>query len=114
MSNDEDRNLSIMGRYLINLCNSIIRDVREGKCSEEEMSKIITKSEPRHNGYIDPYDYMNADKASKYVGVSRGDFFFYAKKHKVSPTKINNQPIGYYIKDLDRIKQDVIEMRMKE
>lgn len=86
------------------LCKRIIEDVKDGRCSEEEMNNIITKTEPRRNGYIDPKEYVNAEKASKYLGVHRNEFFRLLRKHHVTVNKINNQPIGYWTKDLERIK----------
>lgn len=100
----DENKLSVSARYVIELCKKIISDVKDGECSEEEINNIILKTEPRHNGYINPKDYMNADKSCDYLGVHRPQFFSLLKKYKVKVNKINNQPIGYYIKDLERIK----------
>lgn len=101
---ENNNKLSASARYVIELCKRIISDVQSGECSEEEISSIITRTEPRHNGYINPRDYLNADNAAKYVGVGRAEFFSLIKRFKVKATKINNLPIGYDIKQLDKIR----------
>lgn len=101
----DENKISLAGRYVIRLCEAIIEDVRNGKCSEDDIENIIAETEPRHIGYIDPKDYLNADKAARYLGVSRNDLFILLKRFKVKCTKINNVPIGYNVNELNKIKK---------
>lgn len=104
---NDNQELSIRAKYLIRLCRNIIKDVKEGKCSEEEINDILVSSVQRQNGYINPDEYLNADKAMKFIGTHRNDFFALIRKHKVEPRKVNNQPIGYHLNDLKRIKNSI-------
>lgn len=104
MSEQHIPRLSTTARYVIDLCKRIIRDVESGECSEDEMNDMLLKTEPRHNGYINPKDYVNADKACKLIGVNRNEFFALLRKYHVKVNKINNQPIGYYVKDVEKIR----------
>lgn len=103
-SKDEDSNLPTNVRYVIQLCKQIIKDAQSGKCTEEQINNIIAQTEPRCHGFINPRDYLSAEKAMKKLNTHRNQFFTLIKKYNIQVHKINNQPIGYHIDDINKLK----------
>ncbi len=102
--NSEDSHLPISIQYVIKLCKQIIKDAREGKCTEEEVNNIISCIEAKEKGFINPREYLSAEEAMKITCMHRRQFFTLIKEHDIKCHKINNQPIGYHIDDIHRLK----------
>lgn len=76
-------------------------------CSDEEFLQAADMIRKEYNPeYINPKDYCNADDAMDILGLrgNRTKFFKLLKEHNVKPTKINNQPIGYKITEIEGLK----------
>ncbi len=54
-----------------------------------------------------PEDYLTADKAHAYLKVSRNTFYDLVKQLNIENQRFNNVQIGYYIKDIERIKAHI-------
>lgn len=76
-------------------------------CSEEEIMAAADKLKKEYNPeYINPKDYCNVDRALDMLGLrgNRKKFFELTKMYGIKNKKINNQPIGYKITDIERLK----------
>lgn len=104
---DNDNNMSTETLYAIKLCKQIIKDLRSGKCSEEQIHNIIVNTEPRSHGFINPDDYLPAEAAMKMLGVHRNQFFSLTKQYGIKCHKINNQPIGFHRNDLETLRSKI-------
>ena len=82
------------------------------ECDEEELIETMAKCHPSTlTDYINPEEYCNADEAMEmlHLGRNRAKFFVLLKKYKVKNHKVNNQPIGYKIKDIKRIRKEILD-----
>lgn len=81
------------------------------ECDEEELMETLAKCHPSTlEEYINPDDYCNADEAMEmlHLGRNRAKFFELLKRYNVVNHKVNNQPIGYKIKDIKRIRKEIL------
>jgi hypothetical protein len=94
------------------LCKQILRDLKEGNCSEEEIDDIIANTEPRSRGYFREEDFVNADQAMKilHLGNNRNRFFDLLKVYKIQAQTFNGMKIGYKKEEIhklgDRLKRE--------
>lgn len=99
------KTLSLKKQYVWKLCKQILKDLKDGNCTEEEIDQIVSTIDAKQNGYINPDDYMNADKAMITLGVHRNQFFSLVKEFDVQCKKINGHSIGYHKDDINFIKR---------
>ena len=88
------------------LLKQVIRDIRSGTCSEEELVAALVKFNPETNGYIREDMFMNYDEAGKALGLgwNRNKLNDLCKLHGVVNHKFNNAPIGFKTKEIERLK----------
>ena len=103
------KTLSIQGQILWKFCRQILRDLKNGEYTDEQISALLSSVVAERYGYINPDDYLSADSAIKYLGVHRNQFFSLIKQYNVQCRKINGHPIGYHKKDLQRILNDLMK-----
>lgn len=98
------KSLSLKKQYVWKLCKQILKDLKDGSCTDEQIDQLVATIDARQNGYINPEDYMSADKAMVMLGVHRNQFFSLVKEHDIQCKKINGHPIGYYKGDINLLK----------
>lgn len=78
------------------------------QCSDEELYMVVGSLNCERHGFIRPSDYVNTDEAMKMLGLSsRNRFFETARKLGVESRRINNQPIGFHKRDLERMYEEI-------
>lgn len=88
---------------LIKLLKTTITDISD-ECSDEEVGEAIALINPHRYGFFRECDFANTDECMKYLGVkSRKKFFELTKQHKIENKKVNNMPIGFRKKDIEKI-----------
>lgn len=108
------KTLSLQGQYAWRLCKQILKDLKEGKCTDEQISSLVSSIDANKHGYIKPDDYLPAEKAMKVVRVHRNEFFTLTKQNNVQCRKINGHSIGYHKDDIQRLCYIVSERRKKQ
>lgn len=103
-------NLSPIKKVALQLLDKIKEQVIND-CDEEQVVETMAKCHPSMlTDYINPDDYCNADEAMEilHLGRNRAKFFELLRKYKVKNHKVNNQPIGYKIKDIKKIRKEIL------
>jgi hypothetical protein len=97
--------MTFMQNYIVKLLEGIIKDVKDGNCSDEELSSSLAKFNPETNDYIKEDDYINADKAMRILGLgyNRNKFFALTKQYGIENKKINNMKIGFNRKEIEEL-----------
>lgn len=101
----EDSPIRQMAMNIAKEFNAIAQD-----CSEEELMRNADKIYKEYNPeYINPKLYCNVDKALDILGLkgNRKKFFKLIKDYGIKTTKINNQPIGYKITEIETLKSHI-------
>lgn len=112
------KSLSLKKQYVWKLCKQILKDLKDGSCTDEQIDQLVATIDARQNGYINPEDYVSArqngyinpedyvsaDKAMTILGVHRNQFFSLVKEHDIQCKKINGHSIGYYKGDINLLK----------
>lgn len=93
-------------REAIRVLKLVIKDIKDGKCTDEEIAEAITKFHPKSNDkYFCKEDYCNAEDAMKFLGIkSRNQFFELMKANGIENHKNEFKDMGYYIGDLEKLK----------
>lgn len=91
------KTLSLKKQYVWKLCKQILRDLKNGECTEEEIDDLIARTEPRSRGYFREEDFVTADEALKILklGQNRNRLFMLLKAHKIESQTFNGVKIGY-------------------
>lgn len=99
--------LSLKKQYVWKLCKQILRDLKNGECTEEEIDDLISKTEPRSRGYFREEDFVTADEAMKILclGKNRNRFFDLIKAYKVEAKTFNGVKIGYRKEEICKLKE---------
>ena len=105
------KSLSLQGQYVWRLCKQVMRDLKDGKCTDEEINRIVSNIDADKNGYIHPDDFLPAEKAIKELGVHRNLFFTLIKEHNIQCKKINGHSIGYHKNDIQRLRNHLKESK---
>lgn len=97
-------------REAIRVLKFVIKDIKEGKCTDEELIDAMGKFHPKANdGYFRKEDYCNADEAMKLLGIrGRNQFFNLMKKYGIENHHNEFKDMGFYVKDLEKIKQTIM------
>ena len=108
------RTLSLKKQYVWKLCKQVLRDLKNGECTEEQIDDLISKTEPRSRGYFREEDFVTADEAMKILclGKNRNRFFTLIKVYKIEAKTFNGVKIGYRINDIYALK-DKLESKNK-
>jgi hypothetical protein len=91
------KTLSLKKQYVWKLCKQILRDLKNGECTEEEIDDLIARTEPRSRGCFREEDFVTADEALKILklGQNRNRLFMLLKAHKIESQTFNGVKIGY-------------------
>lgn len=101
------KTLSLKKQYVWKLCKQILRDLKNGECTEEEIDDLIARTEPRSRGYFREEDFVTADEAMKILclGQNRNRFFDLIKVYKIESQTFNGVKIGYRRKEIHKLKE---------
>jgi hypothetical protein len=101
------KTLSLKKQYVWKLCKQILRDLKNGECTEEEIDDLISKTEPRSRGYFREEDFVTADEAMKilHLGQNRNRFFDLLKVYKIQSQTFNGVKIGYRKEEIFKLKE---------
>lgn len=85
----------------------LAKQIKTGKCSDEDIADIISLSTPERLGYIREEDYVTADEGMRILGLgnNRSQFFTLIKQYGIEANTFNNVKIGYK-------RNDIIKMRV--
>lgn len=110
------RTLSLKKQYVWKLCKQVLRDLKNGECTEEQIDDLISKTEPRSRGYFREEDFVTADEAMKILclGKNRNRFFDLIKVYKIQSQTFKGLKIGYRVNDIYRIKKKIEAQYKKE
>jgi hypothetical protein len=101
------RTLSLKKQYVWKLCKQILRDLKNGECTEEQIDDLISKTEPRSRGYFREEDFVTADEAMRILklGQNRNKFFDLLKVYKIESQTFNGMKIGYPKEEIYKLKE---------
>lgn len=104
------KTLSLKKQYVWKLCKQILRDLKSGECTEEQIDDLISKTEPRSRGYFREEDFVTADEAMKILclGQNRNRFFDLLKVYKIQAQTFNGVKIGYRREDIHKLKERLV------
>ena len=101
------KTLSLKKQYVWKLCKQILRDLKNGECTEEEIDDLIARTEPRSRGYFREEDFVTADEAMRILclGQNRNRFFDLIKVYKIESQTFNGVKIGYKREEIHKLKE---------
>lgn len=101
------KTLSLKKQYVWKLCKQILRDLKNGECTDEQIEDLISKTEPRSRGYFREEDFVTADEAMKILclGQNRNRFFDLLKVYKIQAQTFNGVKIGYKREEIHKLKE---------
>jgi hypothetical protein len=101
--------------HVIKTLLSLASSVAKEDCSDEDIDnnfKRIMALDKKD--MLNKEDYLSERKALKYLNLNRNDFYAIKRRFGIKVTKFNNQPIGYNILDLEKIKTSEIWKRKQK
>ena len=101
------KTLSLKKQYAWKLCKQLLRDLKSGECTDEQIDDLISKTEPRSRGYFREEDFVTADEAMKILclGQNRNRFFDLLKVYKIQAQTFNGVKIGYRREEIHKLKE---------
>ena len=99
------KTLSLKKQYAWKLCKQLLRDLKSGECTDEQIDDLISKTEPRSRGYFREEDFVTADEAMKilHLGQNRNRFFDLLKVYKIQSQTFNGVKIGYRREEIHKL-----------
>lgn len=99
------KTLSLKKQYAWKLCKQLLRDLKSGECTDEQIDDLISKTEPRSRGYFREEDFVTADEAMKilHLGQNRNRFFDLLKVYKIQAQTFNGVKIGYKREEIHKL-----------
>lgn len=99
------KTLSLKKQYAWKLCKQLLRDLKSGECTDEQIDDLISKTEPRSRGYFREEDFVTADEAMKILrlGQNRNKFFELLKVYKIQSQTFNGVKIGYRREEIHKL-----------
>lgn len=103
------KTLSLKKQYVWKLCRQVLRDLKNGECTDEQIDDLISKTEPRSRGYFREEDFVTADEAMKilHLGQNRNRFFDLIKAYKVEAQTFNGVKIGYKREEIHKLGERI-------
>ena len=101
------KTLSLKKQYAWKLCKQLLRDLKSGECTDEQIDDLIATTEPRSRGYFREEDFVTADEAMKILclGKNRNRFFDLIKVYKIESQTFNGVKIGYRREEIHKLKE---------
>lgn len=105
------KTLPLNAQYVYRLCKQIIKDLKDGKCDEEQINDFIAKSEPRGLGYYREDDFVSVDEAMRILrlGRNRNLFFQLIKKYHIKANTFKGVKIGYKRDEIYKLNEQLDE-----
>ena len=99
------KTLSLKKQYAWKLCKQLLRDLKSGECTDEQIDDLISKTEPRSRGYFREEDFVTADEAMRILrlGQNRNKFFTLLKVYKIESQTFNGVKIGYRREEIHKL-----------
>lgn len=99
------KTLSNKKQYVWRLCKQILKDLKDGNCTDEQIDDLISKTEPRSRGYFREEDFVTADEAMRILrlGQNRNKFFSLLKVYKIESQTFNGVKIGYRREEIHKL-----------
>ena len=103
------RTLSLKKQYVWKLCKQVLKDLKNGDCTDEQIDDLVARTEPRNRGYFREEDFVTADEAMKILclGKNRNRFFDLIKVYKVQAQTFNGVKIGYKKEEIFKLKEKI-------
>ena len=107
------KTLSLKKQYVWKLCKQILRDLKNGECTDEQIDDLIAKTEPRSRGYFREEDFVTAEAAMKILklGSNRNRFFDLIKAYKIESQTFNGVKIGYRREEIHKLGERLAKDR---
>lgn len=107
------KTLSLKKQYAWKLCKQLIRDLKSGDCTDEQIDDLISKTEPRSRGYFREEDFVTADEAMKILrlGQNRNKFFELLKVYKIQSQTFNGVKIGYRREEIHKLGEKLAKTK---
>ena len=107
------KTLSLKKQYVWKLCKQILRDLKNGECTDEQIDDLIAKTEPRSRGYFREEDFVTADEALKilHLGQNRNRLFTLLKVYKIESQTFNGVKIGYKKEEIHKLKETLAKTK---
>lgn len=101
------KTLSLKKQYVWKLCKQILKDLKSGECTDEQIDDLISKTEPRSRGYFREEDFVTADEALRILkmGQNRNRLFMLLKAYKIDSQKFNGVKIGYRREEIHKLRE---------
>ena len=99
------KTLSLKKQYVWKFCKQILRDIKNGECTDEQIDELVVGIETHKHGYFKEEDFVNSDQAMSILqlGNNRNLFFGLLKTYKVEAQTFKGKKIGYLRSDITRI-----------
>ena len=99
------KTLSLKKQYAWKLCKQLLRDLKSGECTDEQIDDLIARTEPRSRGYFREEDFVTADEAMRILclGQNRNRFFDLIKVYKIESQTFNGVKIGYRREEIHKL-----------
>lgn len=107
------KTLSLKKQYAWKLCKQMLRDLKSGECTDEQIDDLISKTEPRSRGYFREEDFVTADEAMKILrlGQNRNKFFELLKVYKIQSQTFNGVKIGYRREEIHKLGEKLAKTK---
>lgn len=107
------KTLSLKKQYAWKLCKQILRDLKSGECTDEQIDDLISKTEPRSRGYFREEDFVTADEAMRILklGQNRNRFFDLLKVYKIQAQTFNGVKIGYKREEIHKLGEKLAKTK---
>lgn len=101
--------LSLPKQQLWLTCRRIMKALKDGSCTDEEVRQVMAMGDAKAHGFVNPNDYLSVEQAMQLLRVHRVKFFQLLHLYNVKPHVINGKSMGYYRGDIDCISAKLIE-----
>lgn len=110
------KSLSLKKQYLWKLCKQILKDLKNGECTEEQIEEVIASTEPRKHGYFREEDYVTADQAMKILrlGQNRNKFFDLIQTYRIESQTFNGVKIGYRRSEIYELNNRIEQLNLRK
>ena len=110
------KSLSLKKQYLWKLCKQILKDLKNGECTEEQIEEVVASTEPRKHGYFREEDYVTADQAMKILrlGQNRNKFFDLIQTYKIESQTFNGVKIGYKRSEIYELDNRLEQLNLRK
>lgn len=110
------KTLSLKKQYVWKFCKQILRDLKNGECSDEQIDELVSSIEPNKHGSYKEEDFVNADQAMEIlqIGNNRNLFFGLLKTYKIEAKTFKGKKIGYLKSDIMRINNIIDDSYKKK